>query len=397
MAYSPENNPYIPGDPYSYDLKWLVDKVKNLNLSSERLDDAIEIAETSADTASAAAATAQQAAAMLQGKRYILIGDSYLEGYSSDGMYTDWGTYLKQMRNIADGDIFVGRMGGTGFCATNSDVNFLTLLQNITVTNPETITDIIACGGLNDGGYSNEQIFNAISGFCTIARTRFPNARINIGMISNDYRDDTGTISYRNRLSKVYDCYNKCAAYGAHYLSGVENAVAPNALASDLYHPNGNGQYAIAIAISNALEGSFEAFGTATATIKSVGGANIGNIYSVLTGGMVTAKIGLYNFNISGITFTGSPSDFHTIATFDKQNSYLFPNGASVLDIPFNCVIGISGGFRSVHGILRLKGNEIQMSIMAITDAGNNYQAYTPTQIQCNCFLQTSVSYIRQM
>lgn len=28
MAYSPENNPYIPGDPYSYDLKWIVAEVK---------------------------------------------------------------------------------------------------------------------------------------------------------------------------------------------------------------------------------------------------------------------------------------------------------------------------------------------------------------------------------
>lgn len=28
MAYTPENNPYIPGDPYSYDLKWIVEEVK---------------------------------------------------------------------------------------------------------------------------------------------------------------------------------------------------------------------------------------------------------------------------------------------------------------------------------------------------------------------------------
>lgn len=28
MAYTPENNPYIPGDPYSYDLKWMVEELK---------------------------------------------------------------------------------------------------------------------------------------------------------------------------------------------------------------------------------------------------------------------------------------------------------------------------------------------------------------------------------
>lgn len=28
MPYTPENNPYIPGDPYSYDLKWVVNQIK---------------------------------------------------------------------------------------------------------------------------------------------------------------------------------------------------------------------------------------------------------------------------------------------------------------------------------------------------------------------------------
>ena len=28
MAYTPENNPYIPGDPYSYDLAWMVEKIR---------------------------------------------------------------------------------------------------------------------------------------------------------------------------------------------------------------------------------------------------------------------------------------------------------------------------------------------------------------------------------
>ena len=28
MAYDPENNPYVPGDPASYDLTWIVEEVK---------------------------------------------------------------------------------------------------------------------------------------------------------------------------------------------------------------------------------------------------------------------------------------------------------------------------------------------------------------------------------
>jgi len=33
MPYSPENNPYIPGDPYCYDLKWIVKRIKMLEAS----------------------------------------------------------------------------------------------------------------------------------------------------------------------------------------------------------------------------------------------------------------------------------------------------------------------------------------------------------------------------
>ena len=37
MAYTPTDNPYIPGDPYSYDLKWIVTKIKEALTSIEGL------------------------------------------------------------------------------------------------------------------------------------------------------------------------------------------------------------------------------------------------------------------------------------------------------------------------------------------------------------------------
>ena len=41
MGYSPENNPYIPGDPYSYDLKWIVDKLKSYGIRISSAENAI--------------------------------------------------------------------------------------------------------------------------------------------------------------------------------------------------------------------------------------------------------------------------------------------------------------------------------------------------------------------
>lgn len=51
MGYSPENNPYIPGDPYSYDLKWIVTKLKlwgNAAEAAARAEAAADIAVRSA-------------------------------------------------------------------------------------------------------------------------------------------------------------------------------------------------------------------------------------------------------------------------------------------------------------------------------------------------------------
>lgn len=41
MTYTPENNPYIPGDPYSYDLKWIVAEIKHALELYEPLHDEI--------------------------------------------------------------------------------------------------------------------------------------------------------------------------------------------------------------------------------------------------------------------------------------------------------------------------------------------------------------------
>ena len=55
MPYTPNNNPYIPGDPYSYDLKWLVQKTKDAASTATT-------AKTTADTALSTANSALSAA-----------------------------------------------------------------------------------------------------------------------------------------------------------------------------------------------------------------------------------------------------------------------------------------------------------------------------------------------
>ena len=61
MGYSPENNPYIPGDPYSYDLKWMVDKMKQWTDPLDSADRAKASEEAAAASAEAAEGSAEDA------------------------------------------------------------------------------------------------------------------------------------------------------------------------------------------------------------------------------------------------------------------------------------------------------------------------------------------------
>ena len=43
--YSPEDNPYVPGDPYSYDLKWMIRKLKEMQDQIDDLEARVEALE----------------------------------------------------------------------------------------------------------------------------------------------------------------------------------------------------------------------------------------------------------------------------------------------------------------------------------------------------------------
>ena len=54
------NNPYVPGDPYSYDLKWIVDELKRVQ--TYQVEEAVTAAAASAESASNSAAAASESA-----------------------------------------------------------------------------------------------------------------------------------------------------------------------------------------------------------------------------------------------------------------------------------------------------------------------------------------------
>lgn len=73
MGYTPENNPYIPGDPYSYDLAWMVQEVKKAQAivppAEAARDIAIEKADIATEKADVASAEADQSEAWAVGRK----------------------------------------------------------------------------------------------------------------------------------------------------------------------------------------------------------------------------------------------------------------------------------------------------------------------------------------
>lgn len=195
------------------------------------------------------------------GKNYLLIGDSYLEGYTPDGDVLSWGDNLKNFMGINYNTV-INYMGGVGFIAGNSGsadgVSFETLSLSADVPDSNTITHIVVCGGYNDAVRSlsggSAAILTQIQTFVQNVSARYPNAKIYIGMIG--YRNNDADVLSRIR-GAVLEAYQTANRYGANdkvvYLNNVEWVLTSSDMASDGYHPNGDGQYKLGTAIKNAL------------------------------------------------------------------------------------------------------------------------------------------------
>ena len=184
--------------------------------------------------------------------KYILIGDSYCQGYSPDGNTTGWGERLKTLMNLNDNNCVIKCLGGTGFYRAYDGKTFSTLLDEAGAeyTDKKEVTHVVICGGYNDQFETTSNVYNAILSMHNKIRTEYPNAKLYIGMIGAS-NDSTA----KSRLQNVLYSYQYGSAGDiVAYLSNVEYALAEANLASDGAHPNDAGQHQISIAIKQALD-----------------------------------------------------------------------------------------------------------------------------------------------
>lgn len=189
--------------------------------------------------------------------RYVLIGDSYLDGYTPQGHVNDFGGKLKTMLKCADGDWFQKSKGGIGFVAASEGKTFMSLIDDIypSVTHPETITHVIFAGGWNDSGYTSENLQSAIASCYVRVMQKFPNATMYTANVASSF-DNAEKLWYLH--DHVEHAYSYSAINNDHcvHLGYIGNNLHERGmLASDGIHPTDWGQGIIAISLFYKLNG----------------------------------------------------------------------------------------------------------------------------------------------
>lgn len=189
-------------------------------------------------------------------KYFIFQADSY--GNKSN----EWPALLAKFLGIKSTDYIIIAHDGDAFATDQGTQDkFVTTLQNnaYRVSDPQSVTDIIICGGRNDYRQYQTAIENGMEEYNSKAKELFPNAKISVGFIGWDL--NTTEIDNNKELYLSYGCstyIKKAHSLGWNYLNGVEYIMHYSPyFQSDGKHPNSDGSKAIAEGIAAAYKTGF--------------------------------------------------------------------------------------------------------------------------------------------
>lgn len=316
----------------------------------------------------------------LSGKT-IFIGDSYGEGYTAifDNTgaikgYTikPWENYV--IENCGITDYVISCRGGSGFAVTGN--TFESILDSVQIDTPESVKNIVVCGGYNEPSDINA-IQTAEMSFYSKAKSKFPNAKIFCGMISWDVNSTNW-----DKLNKVCEAY-QYNAVDWFYLNNVQYSIHSDGLmGADGFHPNETGYTKIGLYVSEALKtGSCNpSFFNVNAIIRFspnwalTPGAvwNIvtnydGNKSRIIWGNTILAPVGDTTIKCDGTEYL--------VAAIDSTSYIGDGAGYSVID---SSVIVQSGAlFYNIPCQYHIMKREIYMSFYDVDDTHTNYRTLT--------------------
>lgn len=204
-------------------------------------------------------------------RRIIFVGDSYGVGYNSQSSQPtvdtidNWVDLTASRMGLTSSNYFNWCVSGAGFLASTASLNWNDII-NANYSNvssiASTITDVVIGGGINDANTMNNgsgvsqtpTLISKIETVITNLKGKFPNAKIWLA----PFGWCRGVASRRSIMANnVFYAYQVAANQGAVYVQSAEFVLHNYGLMQpDYYHPNVEGENAIADVMSNALQGS---------------------------------------------------------------------------------------------------------------------------------------------
>lgn len=365
--------PATIGDPSSNPAYWVATGVFNEQLESVRQE--LEETEARVDE------TFRTTLRTIGSRRFVIIGDSYAEGYTPDGNVTGWPAVMVSRLGLNTDQYEILYKGGAGFSVAYQGKSFGDLLNDSSISNPDTVTDVIVEGGANEYAQPWAVVEPAIASFISNAKTKYPNAKIWIGHCG--WKRD-GQAIYQLSQS-VHRYLWASEMYGAAYINNVHFALHEYfaVFASDGFHANQVGQNLIAhITTDVILGGSGAIYGEykTPAFTPAIEGAN-SNV-SVMLG--ATLRAGAVEVLAQGkITFDFPEDNLMTIFCDGTQlydlgtfeGGYIIGTNYAYNAIPVMVALQTDSGYTTGHpAVLVFRNGHLWIAIHEANEAGNNWK-----------------------
>lgn len=315
----------------------------------------------------------------LTNRRFIFIGDSYAEGYSPDGNLTGWCELASSKLGLSTSQRIISFHGGTGFARVQDGYTFVTMINDVTVSDPDSITDIVVAGGYNDRSETHSAVRTAIRNFINTAKTRFPNAKIHIGFIGYSVTGDRMSFSL---YAKTYR--DAAADFGAAYMNGCELSLfdISNYFSSDGFHPNETGQNSIAECAAQCILS-----GSVTVTLP----------YRAIT--LSNPELSLARANSFGNSFYNGNITLYLLTkmayTPTAPVNYGRANGANYIDLgqvgnclingtsydspvlPVTVMVHNDNSYYTMQGTIKLFNGMLKIALIDTEDNNSNWRSLT--------------------
>jgi len=309
----------------------------------------------------------------------VMIGDSYLEGYSPDGNVNGWGDRLAGFLGKTIGSTaYKYYKGGCGFGATVDSKNFNTLTNDAYTALAEqanSVGAVIYVGGANEPtNLSAASVYNTLIN----AKSKFTNAKIfyaygSSALYQTPYNRAQVMTSYQQAFAAVG---NNC-----FYLSDLTDllrAEGASVYASDGLHLNNSGQAILATAVYNGMYGMKASASRETHQFETCFLEYIMNDQYVLE----CFQNRPYTLNVENYYANGSTVlKTVTVDTYIRRNESLFYVAHSTGYIKTDDDV-----FHDATFTIRILPDKIEIYAYALNAAGTNYLSGTITAMEMTPF-----------